>query len=485
MEAAATGLETIHGPWLPAGTVTQKAARDWAQELGEVTEGGDFFSPYVATHLQQVQRLVSLANIVSSDVVCDLGCGDAGLLCELVRLTGCTAIGCDVDADALARAQARIDSEPYASRISLRHECIRTFMLGTMFQSATCVFVFLLPQQLSALSAGLHKFLIDRPERSHCVLSQRFQIGEFKGECKQISDEKCVSAPSHAGHEAADQGRPDYFGSLGAAFLYTAASCAAEAQPLTYTRDSHFSPLEREPSSGISLFRSVPRCVTFDGSSLGQVVETRVPGVEGAFVLSNILTAHECAQISGVSQAMGYLPDALRHRSVRATEQCLWVADDSLWKPIWARLARFMPLVDGLSAVGLNQRWRCYRYGRGHSFGRHHDGSWAGSGIDEEGRFVRNFWQGRRLSQMSVVFYLDNMADYEGGATTFFESTEDAVGHAVRVPQGSVLCFFHGQHPLSPLHEGSRVSRGVKRVVRTDVLYPTLQEPRAGPGESP
>ena len=151
-----------------------------------------------------------------------------------------------------------------------------------MFQSATCVFVFLLPQQLSALSAGLHRFLIDRPERSHCVLPQRFQIGEFNGECKQISDEKCVSTPSHAGHEAADQGRPDYFGSLGAAFLYTAASCAAEAQPLTYTRDSHFSPLEREPSSGISLFRSVPRCVTFDGSSLGQVVETRVPGVEGA-----------------------------------------------------------------------------------------------------------------------------------------------------------------------------------------------------------
>ena len=36
-----------------------------------------------------------------------------------------------------------------------------------------------------------------------------------------------------------------------------------------------------------------------------------------------------------------------------------------------------------------------------------------------------------------------------------------------------MLCFPHGAHPLSPLHEGSCVSRGLKHVVRTDVLSPT------------
>jgi len=36
---------------------------------------------------------------------------------------------------------------------------------------------------------------------------------------------------------------------------------------------------------------------------------------------------------------------------------------------------------------------------------------------------------------------------------------------------GSVLCFYHGQHPRSPLHEGSVVVEGVKYVARSDVLY--------------
>ena len=43
--------------------------------------------------------------------------------------------------------------------------------------------------------------------------------------------------------------------------------------------------------------------------------------------------------------------------------------------------------------------------------------------------------------------------------------------HSVSVSQGSVLCFYHGEHELSLLHEGSLVTRGVKRIVRSDVLY--------------
>ena len=39
-----------------------------------------------------------------------------------------------------------------------------------------------------------------------------------------------------------------------------------------------------------------------------------------------------------------------------------------------------------------------------------------------------------------------------------------------------MLAFFHGHHPLSPLHDGAPVPRGVKYVVRTDVMY------RAPPG---
>ena len=98
----------------------------------------------------------------------------------------------------------------------------------------------------------------------------------------------------------------------------------------------------------------------------------------------------------------------------------------------------------------------------------HVDGSWVGSGLDSSGRLARNLWQGRRQSRLSLLLYLDPLTSYEGGETTF----QTAAGLcAVRMQQGSALCFFHGEHPLSPWHEGSPVTRGVKHVIRTDVLY--------------
>ena len=50
-------------------------------------------------------------------------------------------------------------------------------------------------------------------------------------------------------------------------------------------------------------------------------------------------------------------------------------------------------------------------------------------------------------------------------------STRSGDLRSVRVPRGGALAFWHGEHPLSLLHEGSPVTRGVKTIVRSDVLY--------------
>ena len=82
-----------------------------------------------------------------------------------------------------------------------------------------------------------------------------------------------------------------------------------------------------------------------------------------------------------------------------------------------------------------------------------------------------------------MLLYLDE--EYEGGETTFLVDSHGRAAspsgglappgselRGVRVAgRGSVLCFFHGEHSLSPLHEGSQVTRGVKHIVRSDVLY--------------
>ena len=63
---------------------------------------------------------------------------------------------------------------------------------------------------------------------------------------------------------------------------------------------------------------------------------------------------------------MGYTPDApvSLGRNVRRNENCVVIADDTLWRPIWERVRAFMPReVDGGAPAGLNQRWRLYKYG--------------------------------------------------------------------------------------------------------------------------
>ena len=65
----------------------------------------------------------------------------------------------------------------------------------------------------------------------------------------------------------------------------------------------------------------------------GPIEKTYVPNVPGAFVLSNVLTPLECEQIMQLSEKMGYTEDApvSLGRNIRQNENCVWIADDSLW----------------------------------------------------------------------------------------------------------------------------------------------------------
>merc|ERR1712151_873891 len=104
----------------------------------------------------------------------------------------------------------------------------------------------------------------------------------------------------------------------------------------------------------------------------------------------------------------------------------------------------------------------------GDYFCAHVDGSWPGSGINETGLLVLDKY-GDRWSQLTFLLYLND--DFEGGQTRFFFPGDHNRKFHVRPTIGTALCFFHGEHPLSPLHEGCVVSSGTKYVLRTDVLY--------------
>ena len=172
-----------------------------------------------------------------------------------------------------------------------------------------------------------------------------------------------------------------------------------------------------------------------------------------------------------VSEAMGYSEDApvSLARDVRQNENCVWIADEALNDAIFERARACLPAgVDGGPLVGLNRRWRLYKYNPGDIFKVHTDGSWPGSGLDKSGKLVRDIFKDR-WSQLTFVLYLND--DFVGGATRFFSRPNGECTASVPAERGAALCFFHGEHPWSPLHEGGKVTRGTKYIIRSDVLY--------------
>ena len=120
--------------------------------------------------------------------------------------------------------------------------------------------------------------------------------------------------------------------------------------------------------------------------------------------------------------------------------------DVDLAARLFARLAPLAPpVLCGLRLVGLNERFRGYRYTPGQRFAPHYDGA-----------FVRD---ARERSLLTFLLYLDHGC--VGGATGFLE-------HDVEIaPARGAAVWF--QHAL--LHEGAPVAAGVKYVLRSDVMY--------------
>eukprot|EP00193_Tetraselmis_chui_P017431 CAMPEP_0177783964 /NCGR_PEP_ID=MMETSP0491_2-20121128/19416_1 /TAXON_ID=63592 /ORGANISM="Tetraselmis chuii, Strain PLY429" /LENGTH=296 /DNA_ID=CAMNT_0019304635 /DNA_START=188 /DNA_END=1078 /DNA_ORIENTATION=- len=247
-----------------------------------------------------------------------------------------------------------------------------------------------------------------------------------------------------------------------------------------YMEGEHFTVAARESGStspDIPLFASPPGAVPFQDEAAGAARRVDVPGVPGAFLVTQLLTPTECAAIIRLSEAMGYTEDApvSLGRNIRQNENCVWIADDTLTGPIYERCKHMLPQeVNGGAVAGLNARWRLYKYGPGDIFRAHTDGSWPGSGLTKDGVLKHDIY-GDRWSQLTFVIYLNG--DFDGGETSFHLPSAGPGGERIvdTVPvaatQGAALCFYHGNHPLSHLHEGSVINAGTKYIIRTDVLY--------------
>lgn len=208
-----------------------------------------------------------------------------------------------------------------------------------------------------------------------------------------------------------------------------------------------------------------------------------ITDVPGAFQLRNVLTPTECQALITMTEVQGYLPDApvSLPREVRHNHNLTWVVDEATDSLIWQRCAHLMSdpenLFEGRQPVGINARFRFYRYQEGDFFKFHTDGAWPGSRVIDQ-KLITDAYP-ERYSEMTFLMFLSE--DFDGGATRFRVNANDPYQvvsrHSpmkdvdIRTPAGSILCFPHGMHPLHRVHSSVPISRGTKYIIRSDVLF--------------
>jgi hypothetical protein len=222
---------------------------------------------------------------------------------------------------------------------------------------------------------------------------------------------------------------------------------------------------------------SPPGVITFDDHN--EVLQShRVEGIEDVWIFQKFFSANECKQLIELTDSMGYLEtdkvgSAVRTGRPPASKAC-WLMPLEQCQSFFERLKPLLPNQYGDRHItGINPRFRFYKYHPGYMLGMHQDvGMYPLSYVDEDGELRYNYSQDTQMSLMSLLIYLNE--DFVGGCTSFFNLDEDqnVVNKIPIVPKcGDAVVFWHGDHPLSPYHEGSLVENGVKYIIRTDILF--------------
>ena len=180
------------------------------------------------------------------------------------------------------------------------------------------------------------------------------------------------------------------------------------------------------------------------------------------FVLHDFLSPDECTAYIALSESMGYGDAPINsfggpviRKNIRNNDRVM-LDDVRLAADIWDRLRPHFPERSQFwLPMGLNERFRFYRYDPGQQFDWHCDGCFERSPIEQ--------------SAFTFMIYLNG--GVAGGATEFnlkmrtggVRSNDPML--RVQPETGKALVFPHAM-----LHRGAPVENGRKYVMRTDVM---------------
>ena len=126
---------------------------------------------FVATDLEIVNAMLTLANVSRDDLVYDLGCGDGRFVIAAAKEFEARGVGVDLDPQRIREAQANAVRAGVADRVTFRVQDI----FDTDIQRATVVTLFLSPE----LNARLRPKLTSQLKAGTRIVSHRFGIGDW------------------------------------------------------------------------------------------------------------------------------------------------------------------------------------------------------------------------------------------------------------------------------------------------------------------
>lgn len=169
-------------------------------------------------------------------------------------------------------------------------------------------------------------------------------------------------------------------------------------------------------------------------------------------IVEEFFTPEECKGFIDFSEKQGYEESLIRTREgevmnkeIRDNDRVIW-DNPQIAEQIWEMVKDMLPAdIDGYEPIGLNERFRFYRYKDGQQFKPHVDGSFRRSETE--------------TSKITLLIYLNE--DFEGGNTTLVLEGEE-----IKPKEGMLFLFEH-----RIMHCGRPVTEGTKYVLRTDVMY--------------
>ena len=137
-------------------------------------QGNPSLAPFVPTPYEVVNRMLTLAEVTSDDVVYDLGCGDGRIVIEAAQRFGARGVGIDIDPQRIAEANAN------AERAGVQHlvQFIEQDALTVDVSEATVVTLYLLSSSNMKLRPLLTR---DLPVGAR-IVSHAFSMGDWEPE---------------------------------------------------------------------------------------------------------------------------------------------------------------------------------------------------------------------------------------------------------------------------------------------------------------